>query len=86
MILVAQASSQVSTNNIPVNEPNKCFYLSTESVFTAVLGKYRKVSGMSEFELRDITDYFQIRDGRVSYRQFCKVVCEESKSLKQRMI
>jgi len=50
----------------------------TEPIFTAVLGKYRKVAGMSESELRDVTDYFQIRDGRVAYRQFCKVVCSES--------
>lgn len=57
----------------------------TESIFTAVLGKYRKVSGMSEFELRDVTDYFQIRDGRVAYRQFCKVVCEESEFLNKRL-
>lgn len=85
MIPVAQASSQVRTKKISVNEPRKCFYSSTESIFTAVLGKYRKVSGMSEFELRDVTDYFQIRDGRVAYRQFCKVVCEESESLKQRV-
>lgn len=83
MIPVAQAIFQVSTNKISVNEPRKCLYSSTESIFTAVLGKYRKVSGMSEFELRDVTDYFQIRDGRIAYRQFCKVVCEESESLKQ---
>lgn len=85
MIPVAQASSQVRTKKISVNEPRMCFYSSTESIFTAVLGKYRKVSGMSEFELRDVTDYFQIRDGRVAYRQFCKVVCEESESLTQRL-
>lgn len=49
----------------------------TESIFTSVLGKYRKVVGLSEFELKDVTDYFQIRDGRVAYRQFCKTVCSE---------
>lgn len=54
------------------------FTTPTESIFTSVLGKYRKVVGMSEFELKDVTDYFQIRDGRVAYRQFCKTVCSES--------
>ncbi|EDW84080.1 uncharacterized protein Dwil_GK13946 [Drosophila willistoni] len=56
----------------------QCSGFISESIFTAVLGKYRKVAGMSEYELRDVTDYFQIRDGRVAYRQFCKVVCSET--------
>ncbi|XP_017001303.2 uncharacterized protein [Drosophila takahashii] len=55
-----------------------CSGFVSEPIFTAVLGKYRKVAGMSESELRDVTDYFQIRDGRVAYRQFCKVVCSET--------
>ncbi|KAH8294267.1 hypothetical protein KR054_010139 [Drosophila jambulina] len=55
-----------------------CTGFVSEPIFTAVLGKYRKVAGMSESELRDVTDYFQIRDGRVAYRQFCKVVCSET--------
>ncbi|XP_020810227.1 uncharacterized protein LOC110185617 [Drosophila serrata] len=55
-----------------------CTGFVSEPIFTAVLGKYRKVAGMSETELRDVTDYFQIRDGRVAYRQFCKVVCSET--------
>ncbi|EDW24146.1 GL23541 [Drosophila persimilis] len=55
-----------------------CSGFVSEPIFTAVLGKYRKVAGMSETELRDVTDYFQIRDGRVAYRQFCKVVCSET--------
>ncbi|KAH8381954.1 hypothetical protein KR009_001125 [Drosophila setifemur] len=55
-----------------------CSGFVSEPIFTAILGKYRKVAGMSETELRDVTDYFQIRDGRVAYRQFCKVVCSET--------
>ncbi|KAH8273151.1 hypothetical protein KR018_006862 [Drosophila ironensis] len=55
-----------------------CSGFVSEPIFTSVLGKYRKVAGMSETELRDVTDYFQIRDGRVAYRQFCKVVCSET--------
>ncbi|XP_030370980.1 uncharacterized protein LOC115621463 [Scaptodrosophila lebanonensis] len=54
-----------------------CTGFVSKSMFTAVMAKYRNVAGLSEFELRDITDYFQIRDGRVAYRQFCKVVCCE---------
>ncbi|XP_030559267.1 uncharacterized protein LOC115761605 [Drosophila novamexicana] len=59
------------------HDPDCTGYVS-ESIFTSVLGKYRKMVGMSEFELRDVCDYFQIRDGRVAYRQFCKVVCNEN--------
>ncbi|XP_064553144.1 LOW QUALITY PROTEIN: uncharacterized protein LOC135438677 [Drosophila montana] len=59
------------------HDPDCTGYVS-ESIFTSVLGKYRKKVGMSEFELRDVCDYFQIRDGRVAYRQFCKVVCNEN--------
>ncbi|TDG51444.1 hypothetical protein AWZ03_002239 [Drosophila navojoa] len=61
------------------HDPDCTGYVS-ESIFTSVLGKYRKVVGMSEFELKDVTDYFQIRDGRVAYRQFCKTVCSENLS------
>ncbi|EDW67374.1 uncharacterized protein [Drosophila virilis] len=59
------------------HDPDCTGYVS-ESIFTSVLGKYRKMVGLSEFELRDVSDYFQIRDGRVAYRQFCKVVCNEN--------
>jgi len=84
MIPVAVASCPVSTSFgcishfycAPFLRPNPS---TPEPIFTAVLGKYRKVAGLSESELRDVTDYFQIRDGRVAYRQFCKVVCSESK-------
>ncbi|KAH8388320.1 hypothetical protein KR093_003853 [Drosophila rubida] len=63
--------------DIQMHDPD-CTGFVSESIFTSVLGKYRKVSGLSEFELRDVTDYFQIRDGRIAYRQFCKVVCGEN--------
>ncbi|XP_033149875.1 uncharacterized protein LOC108601541 [Drosophila busckii] len=56
----------------------ECSGFVSESIFTAVLGRYRKMAGMSEFELRDVCDYFQIRDGRIAYRQFCKTVCNEN--------
>ncbi|EDV92987.1 uncharacterized protein LOC6563620 [Drosophila grimshawi] len=63
--------------DLRIHDPECSGYVS-EPIFTSVLGKYRKVVGLSEFELRDVTDYFQIRDGRVAYRQFCKVVCNEN--------
>ncbi|KAL7730468.1 hypothetical protein ACLKA6_000475 [Drosophila palustris] len=63
--------------DIKVHDPD-CTGFVSEAIFTSVLGKYRKVAGLSEFELRDVTDYFQIRDGRIAYRQFCKVVCGEN--------
>lgn len=43
------------------------------------MGKYRGVIGLSDYELREVSDYFRVRDGRVDYRQFCKVVCGEGK-------
>lgn len=41
------------------------------------MGKYRGVIGLSDYELREVSDYFRVRDGRIDYRQFCKVVCGE---------
>ncbi|XP_073820133.1 uncharacterized protein [Musca autumnalis] len=51
--------------------------LISESLFSSILGKYKNVIGLSDFELREVTDYFRLRDGRVVYSEFCKVVCNE---------
>ncbi|XP_075148195.1 uncharacterized protein LOC142222120 [Haematobia irritans] len=51
--------------------------LISESLFSSILGKYKNVIGLSDFELREVTDYFRLRDGRVVYGEFCKVVCGE---------
>uniref|UniRef100_A0A034VES4 Uncharacterized protein n=1 Tax=Bactrocera dorsalis TaxID=27457 RepID=A0A034VES4_BACDO len=61
------------------HDPN-CTGLISNSLFTSILGKYKNVVGLSEFELREVTDYFRLRDGRVAYKQFCKVVCQEPAS------
>ncbi|XP_053950667.1 uncharacterized protein LOC128858424 [Anastrepha ludens] len=65
------------------HDPN-CTGLISDSLFTGILGKYKNVAGLSDFELREVTDYFRLRDGRVAYRQFCKVVCEEPTSIKKK--
>ncbi|XP_058985391.1 uncharacterized protein LOC101892754 isoform X1 [Musca domestica] len=53
--------------------------LISESLFSSILGKYKNVIGLSDFELREVTDYFRLRDGRVIYSEFCKVVCNEER-------
>uniref|UniRef100_A0A1A9VKK1 EF-hand domain-containing protein n=1 Tax=Glossina austeni TaxID=7395 RepID=A0A1A9VKK1_GLOAU len=58
--------------------------LISESLFSAILGKYKRIIGLSDFELREVTDYFRLRDGRVVYKQFCKVVCSENHDKSQK--
>ncbi|XP_055847317.1 uncharacterized protein LOC129913017 [Episyrphus balteatus] len=48
-----------------------------ECKFSSVLGRYKKIIGLSDFEIRELTDYFRIRDGRIAYKQFSGVLCEE---------
>ncbi|XP_037810226.1 uncharacterized protein LOC119602666 [Lucilia sericata] len=52
--------------------------LISESLFSGILGKYKNIIGLSDFELREVSDYFRLRDGRVVYKEFCKVVCGEN--------
>ncbi|XP_004533214.1 uncharacterized protein LOC101452318 [Ceratitis capitata] len=65
------------------HDPN-CTGLISDSLFTSILGKYKHVVGLSEFELLEVTDYFRLRDGRVAYKQFCKVVCQEPASVNKK--
>ncbi|XP_067627321.1 uncharacterized protein [Eurosta solidaginis] len=63
-----------------VQHDPKCTGLISDSLFISVLGKYKNIVGLSDFELCEVTDYFRLRDGRVAYQQFCKVVCQEPTS------
>lgn len=62
-------------------DPNKNGLIS-ESIFIGILGKYKNLIGLSEFEIRELTDYFRQRDGRITYEQFCRVICEEGPDMK----
>ncbi|XP_055905315.1 uncharacterized protein LOC129940841 isoform X2 [Eupeodes corollae] len=66
------------------NDP-KGHGLISESKFTSVLMKYKKIIGLSEFEIRELTDYFRIRDGRIAYKQFCGVLCEKGQEHSQNL-
>lgn len=62
-------------------DPNRNGLIS-EAIFIGILGKYKNLIGLSEFEIRELTDYFRLRDGRIAYDQFCKVICEEGPDMK----
>ncbi|CAD7090435.1 unnamed protein product [Hermetia illucens] len=48
-----------------------------ESKFVNVLAQFKNVIGLSECEIKEVTDYFKQPDGRVAYEQFCRVVSDE---------
>lgn len=48
-----------------------------ESKFVNVLAQLKNVIGLSECEIKEVTDYFKQPDGRVAYEQFCRVVSDE---------
>ncbi|XP_037953319.1 uncharacterized protein LOC119683610 [Teleopsis dalmanni] len=74
--------SALSRYNIKLRE-QFCEYdpqgigLIQKSLFTAILANYQDEVGLSTHEINEVTDYFQLRDGRVAYGEFCKLIREK---------
>ncbi|CAG9816180.1 unnamed protein product [Phaedon cochleariae] len=57
----------------PLDPQRKC--LISESQFISVIDKQlRKITGLSEQEIKELADYCRVPDGRIYYTQLCEVI------------
>lgn len=60
------------------HDPNQTNLISQSKFINVLANETRDKIGISNEEIRELTNYFQVQDGRVLYGQFCDAIHSNS--------